>query len=227
MGPLEILHEDNHLLAVNKPAELPTMGAPQGRLSVVELARDYLRQRYSKPGNVYVGVVSRLDAPVTGVLLLARTSKAAARLSAAFRERQVTKRYWALVGCRQLAPTGTLQHHVRKDESHRRMSICGPDHSSGQLAVLQYAVRGMAGKRIWVEVELVTGRKHQIRVQFAAIGCPILGDRLYGSSDVFAPGIALHSRSIELLHPVRRELLKLVAPMPSYWPELHANEAET
>jgi 23S rRNA pseudouridine1911/1915/1917 synthase len=219
MIQLEILYEDNHLLAINKPAGLPTMGAAAGRLALVEAARDYLKRRYHKPGNVYLGVVSRLDAPVTGVVIFARTSKAAARLSKAFRERRVEKFYWALV------PPGigagrTIQHYLRKDESRRRMVVCRPEHPEAQLAELRFRHRGKVNGQAWVEIELLTGRKHQIRAQLEAIGSPVVGDRRYGSSQKFIRGIALHARSLKLIHPVRCTPLEIAAPLPTYWPQL-------
>src|SRR5688572_10977719 len=124
--PLEVLYEDNHLLAVNKPAMLPTMGVADDRDSLLAVAKEYVRRKYNKPGNVYLGIVSRLDAPVTGVVLLARTSKAAGRLSAQFRERDVDKRYWAIVEGTIEPREGPLKDFIRKDERHRRMHIANP-----------------------------------------------------------------------------------------------------
>jgi 23S rRNA pseudouridine1911/1915/1917 synthase len=220
MRPLEILYEDNHLLAINKLAGLPTMGADAGKPTLVEAAKNYLKQKYNKPGNVYVGVVSRLDSPVTGVVLLARTSKAAARLTESFRQRQVGKRYWALVSPGQLTGAGTLEHYLLKDEAQRRMIVCSLEHPAASLAQLHYCWLASVGQHAWLEIELVTGRKHQIRVQLAAVRCPIVGDRRYGSSQPFPHGIALHARRLELLHPVRRQTLVIEAPLPAYWPRL-------
>ena len=120
---LEVLFEDNHLLVVNKPAMLPTMGVAESEPSLLKVAREYIRDKYAKPGNVYLGIVSRLDTPVTGVTILARTSKAAARLSAAFRDRQVQKTYWAVVEGNPTEPTATIEHHLRKDERHRKVHV--------------------------------------------------------------------------------------------------------
>jgi 23S rRNA pseudouridine1911/1915/1917 synthase len=137
---LDVLYEDNHLLAVNKPALLPTMGVADDRPSLLAIAKDYIRQKYNKPGNVYLGIVSRLDAPVTGVVLLARTSKAAGRLSAQFRERDLEKLYWAIVEGHIDPRTGTLTDFIRKDERHRRMHIAGPNTPGAQHAELSYHV---------------------------------------------------------------------------------------
>jgi 23S rRNA pseudouridine1911/1915/1917 synthase len=214
---LEILYEDNHLLAVNKPALLPTMGVAEDVPSVLTVAKEFLRQKYDKPGNVYLGVVSRLDAPVTGLLLMAKTSKAAARLSESFRSRNVNKIYWAAIEGRMTPPTGELEHYLRKDERHRKVHTTSAGAPDAQLAKLAYCQLDTAGDYALVEVTLETGRKHQIRVQLAKVGAPIVGDRKYGSDVPFAPGIALHARRLEIEHPVRHEPLILEAPLPRSW----------
>ncbi len=239
---LEVLYEDNHLLAVNKPAMLPTMGVAEDVPSLLSAAKDYIRRKYAKPGRVYLGIVSRLDAPVTGVVLMARTSKAAARLTALFREREVEKIYWALVEGRVDLPSGQLTHYLRKDERHRRMHVTGAAVAGAQRAELIYHVvagdeglgdkeRGRQGDAAAVaslisrdlrsanllEIQLLTGRKHQIRVQLADAGWPIVGDRKYGSTRRFSDGIALHSRRLAIEHPVRRTPLVIEAPLPPSW----------
>src|SRR5262245_61476525 len=194
---LEVLYEDNHLLAVNKPAMLPTMGVADDRESLLDVAKDYVRRKYNKPGNVYLGIISRLDAPVTGVVLLARTSKAASRLSAQFRERDVEKTYWVIVEGHIDPPAGRLVDHVRKDERHRRMHIAPATTSDAQRAELSYVtLPHELGPLSLLEAQLHTGRKHQIRVQLSHAGFPIVGDRKYGSRHAFSPGIALHSRRL-------------------------------
>jgi 23S rRNA pseudouridine1911/1915/1917 synthase len=214
---LDILYEDNHLLAVSKPAMLPTMGVGEDRNSLLAAAKELLRRKYQKPGNVYLGIVSRLDAPVTGVVLLAKTSKAAARLSAAFRERRVMKKYLAVVEGRIAPPSGTLVHFLRKDERHRKVHTTHEHAPDAQRAELSYRQTRISGELALVEVEPVTGRKHQIRVQLAKVGHPIVGDLKYGSQRQFGPGIALHAHVLELEHPVRREPLRLEAPLPASW----------
>ncbi len=225
---LSVLYEDNHLLAVDKPAMLPTMGVAEERPSLLAEAREYIRHKYDKPGNVYLGIVSRLDAPVTGVVLVARTSKAAARLTAQFRDREVEKVYWALVEGTVAPPEGRLCDFVRKDERHRRMHIASPKTPGAQSAELEYrvlatwpkspAARGELATTL-LEVQLHTGRKHQIRVQLAHAGWPIVGDRKYGSRRAFPRGIALCARRLGLVHPVQREPLVIEAPLPPYWPK--------
>jgi 23S rRNA pseudouridine1911/1915/1917 synthase len=223
---LEVLYEDNHLLAVNKPAMLPTMGVSEDRPSLLAAAKDYVRRKYAKPGNVYLGIVSRLDAPVTGVVLMARTSKAAARLAEQFRERDVEKIYWAIVEGVIEPRAGQLVDFLRKDERHRRMHIAGANAPGAQRAELAYRAlvdepgAPRLSDRAWatlLEVRPVTGRKHQIRVQLAQAGFPIVGDRKYGSRREFAAGIALHARRLVVEHPVRHTPVAIEAPLPAEW----------
>jgi 23S rRNA pseudouridine1911/1915/1917 synthase len=216
-SPLEVLYEDNHLLAVNKPAMLPTMGVEADRPSLLVRAKEYLKHKYQKPGNVYVGIVSRLDAPVTGVTLLAKTSKAAARLSEAFRLRRVRKVYLAVVEGDVDPASGVLEHFLRKDERHRKVHVTHSGAADAQAARLAYRRLGRREDLALLEVEPETGRKHQIRVQLAGAGWPIVGDRKYGSTRPFATGIALHAARLEVEHPVRRELLAIEAPPPAAW----------
>lgn len=214
---LDVLFEDNHLLAVNKPAMLPTMGVADDLESLLTVAKEYIREKYDKPGNVYLGIVSRLDAPVTGLVLLARTSKSAARLSESFRSRTVRKRYLAVVEGRPAEPAATLEHYLRKDERHRKVHVTNAAAEGAQVARLQYRVLAAGGNLSLLEVELETGRKHQIRVQLSKIGHPIIGDRKYGSTQALALGIALHSHRLEFEHPVRRDWLELESPVPKTW----------
>ncbi|NLF67887.1 MAG: RNA pseudouridine synthase [Candidatus Anammoximicrobium sp.] len=212
-----ILFEDNHLLAMVKPAGLPTMGVAAGRTSLVTIAKDYLKRKYGKPGNVYLGVVSRLDSAVSGVIILARTSKAASRLSEQFRCGEVEKIYWALVESRPEAVESVCVDWLRKDEPQRRMVVCGAPQPGAQLARLRYrTLRTMPGNTL-LEIHLETGRKHQIRVQLAHRGCPVLGDRKYGATTPFPHGVALHARQLDLQHPVRKVPLRLEAPLPAAW----------
>jgi 23S rRNA pseudouridine1911/1915/1917 synthase len=228
-APWPILYEDNHLLAVVKPAMLPTMGVAADRPSLLGQAKEYIKRKYAKPGNVYLGVVSRLDAPVTGVIVLARTSKAAARLTEQLRTRRMEKIYWAIVEGRVegdiKAGETTLVDWVRKDERHRRMHIAAGGGAGGQEARLSYRVLQSLRGGALVEVRLETGRKHQIRLQLSHAGHPIVGDRKYGARGAFPVGIALHARRLTLTHPVRGEPLELVAPLPASWKKLGLAEA--
>jgi 23S rRNA pseudouridine1911/1915/1917 synthase len=223
---IDVLYEDNHLLAVNKPAMLPTMGVGKDRESLLDLAKEYVRRKYNKPGNVYLGIVSRLDAPVTGVVLMARTSKAASRLTELFREREVDKVYWAIVEGAAAPAEGRLIDFMRKDERHRRMHIASRNTPGSQSAELTYRAMGecpgegrlTAGQDLsLLEVRLLTGRKHQIRVQLSHAGFPVLGDRKYGGARAFPAGIALHSRRLSIVHPVSKMQLEIEAPLPASW----------
>lgn len=215
--PLEVLYEDNHVLAVSKPARLATMGVPAGEPSLLTVAKAWIKQRYSKPGNVYLGVVSRLDAPVTGVVLLARTSKAANRLTQQFRSREVEKVYWAITEAKVDPPQGRLVHWLKAHGRHRRMMIVGPTIEGAKEAILSYRRFRTLGANSLLEVSLETGRKHQIRIQLADHGHAILGDRKYGAHVTFPLGIALHARRVTFQHPVRDERITIEAPVPQVW----------
>lgn len=217
-----VVYEDNHLLVVNKPAELPTMGVSEGQPNLLEQAKSYVGKKYDKPGNVYLGVVSRLDAPVTGLLVIARTSKAASRLTEAFRAGDVEKVYWAVVDGRPDPEAAACEDWMRKDERRRKMHVAQANSPEAKQARLRYAtLQRLAHGRSLLEVRLETGRKHQIRVQLASRGWPIVGDRKYRSKSEFSPGIALHSYRLEFEHPVRREPLKFCLPPPDSWRRFH------
>lgn len=233
-----VLYEDNHLLGLWKPAHLATMGLPEGEPTLLEWARDYIKRKYNKPGNVYLGVVSRLDAPVTGVVLVARTSKAAARLTEQFKAHKVEKVYWAIVEGTVEPVENEWTDWVVRDSRHKRVHIAKHETPDAKKAILDYQrlktfqQRSQVGRRgprrgvdptderSLLEVRLKTGRKHQIRVQCAKHGHPILGDRKYGSDILFPKGIALHSRRVVVQHPTLKEPVEIVAPLPEYWPKL-------
>jgi len=217
---LDILHIDNHLLVVNKPALLATQGAAEGQDSLVVRARSYLKREFDKPGNVYIGVVSRLDAFVSGVVVLARTSKAADRLTKQFAYGNVRKRYRALVAAPPSPPRDECVDWLIKDDDAQRMIVCADEHDGGKRAVLRYATIGKTGGLTALDIELVTGRKHQIRVQLAHRGYPIVGDRKYGSRHKFPRGIALHAAELEIKHPVTKDGMVFVAARPGYWPRI-------
>ncbi|MCA9242151.1 MAG: RluA family pseudouridine synthase [Planctomycetales bacterium] len=216
---MRVLYEDNHLLAIAKPPGIVTQGARGGVATLLDEAKQYITNKYHKPGNVYLGVVSRLDAPVTGVVLFARTSKAAARLSAAFRNREVDKQYLALVEGVPDPPAGRLSHFLRKDERHRKVHVTSEAAPDATHAELSYETLGTRGDQTLLLVKPVTGRKHQIRVQLAKLGTPIVGDRKYGSTIEIKEGIRLHAWRLGLEHPVRKEPLVIEADLPQSWPE--------
>jgi 23S rRNA pseudouridine1911/1915/1917 synthase len=213
---LDVLYEDNHLLALNKPAGIPTQGAEAERTSLLSLAKGYIKGKYHKPGNVYLGTVSRLDAAVSGVIVFARTSKAAARLTEQFRDRTVRKIYWAIVAGHP-APDATCDDWLAKDELRHRMRVVEAQSTAAAKARLTYRRLKPIGRSWLLEVTLETGRKHQIRAQLAARSLPILGDRKYGSRQAFPGGIALHSRLLQLVHPTRGEPLTFLAEPPPAW----------
>jgi 23S rRNA pseudouridine1911/1915/1917 synthase len=216
-GPPEILYEDNHCLAVLKPSGVVSAHF-QGREETLDRAvKAYLKQKYHKPGNVFLGVVHRLDRPVSGVLLFARTSKAAARLAEQFREGTVDKVYWAVVEGDVARPAGSLEDWLRKDPDTGRVGVTEPHDTGARQALLHYQRRGSHGGLAWVEVRPQTGRTHQLRVQLAHHGHPIYGDARYGSVHVFDGAIALHARSLTFLHPVRYEPITLTADLPKLW----------
>ncbi len=220
---LDVLYIDNHLLVVNKPAPLPTQGADEGDESLVEAARAFLKREFDKPGNVYVGVVSRLDAFVTGVVVLARTSKAADRLTKQFAAGSVTKRYRALLAAPPSPIEAECEDWLVKDDGARRMVVVDEDTAGARHATLRYALVGTASSHSVVDIELITGRKHQIRAQLAARGYPIVGDRKYGSRQKFPRGIALHAVELQIDHPVSKERLTIRSTPPSYWPATKLN----
>lgn len=221
---LKVLFEDNHCLAVLKPAGLLTMRDRTGDVSVVDQAREYLRRKYDKPGNVFVGVVHRLDRPVSGVLLLARTSKAAARLSEQFRKHSVSKVYHCVVEGRPPKLTGELIDWLVKDEAtNLSRAIWRPEVRSpkpeheGKLSQLNYRRLKSVGSVSLLEIELLTGRSHQIRVQLSSRGWPICGDAKYGSKTKLDGWLALHAASLTFEHPTQREPITVTAPHPTEW----------
>ncbi|MDA7492676.1 RluA family pseudouridine synthase [bacterium] len=234
MPELEVLFEDNHLLVVNKPAGLPTMGAESGD-TVHSLAAQYIKHKYSKPGKVFIGIVSRLDAMTSGALVLARTSKAASRLTEQFASKALKdksqnkpnakkatvlsprKIYLAVVEGKLDAEADYWTDQIRKDESAHRMRLSPTRRDDSKTAELRYQSLAAPQAHTIVAVELLTGRKHQIRTQFADRDHPILGDRKYGSQIKFKNGIALHSWGLQIEHPTKRFPMWFEAPLPSSW----------
>jgi 23S rRNA pseudouridine1911/1915/1917 synthase len=216
--PFPILYEDNHLLVVIKPAMLPTMGVAEDVPSLLSLAKEYIKQKYHKPGNVYLGIVSRLDVPTSGVVVMARTSKAASRIAEQFRSRNVEKRYWAIVAGHPL-PEAQCVDWLIKDERHRRVHVVEEECAGARQARLSYTKLQRLRDGTLLQIELETGRKHQIRVQLAHRGLPVYGDRKYGSRDSFPHGVALHSRYLSFRHPVGGATLEMTAPIPAVWKE--------
>ena len=214
---LDVLYEDNHLLALNKPAGLPTMGTPEGTPTLLTLAKEYVGkvpeagQRLSRRRQLTGRGGDRRDP------LRARTSKAAARLSEQFRTQAVQKTYWALVEAAGKPGSGSYVDWLVHDERHRRVHVAEKGQAGGEERGLSFRQIAQAGRFSLLEIELETGRKHQIRVQLAHHGQPIIGDRKYGSAVKFPQGIALHARRLVIAHPVRGDTLEFIAPLPRYW----------
>jgi 23S rRNA pseudouridine1911/1915/1917 synthase len=217
---LEVLYEDNHLLAVNKPAGLLVQGDRSGDESLLDVAGSYLKHKYDKPGNVYLGLVHRLDRNVSGVVLLATTSKSAGRLSGQFRDGTVDKVYQAVVVGRPPAGGDQLRSWLSAKGDSRGVTRAEQEVFPGaRESLLGYNVVESRGGWSLVEVKPVTGRRHQIRAQFALAGHPLLGDVKYGSQRRLADHrIALHALSLTVSHPVGGKMLTLTAPLPEDWP---------
>ena len=214
---LKILFEDNHLLVLDKPPLIATMGVSDDEPSLLKHAKEYIRRKYNKPGNVYLGVVSRLDAFVSGVIVFARTSKSASRLSEQIRSGKIKKTYWAIVPNRLKQPSGSLRHYVYKDDARRRMFATDQPAADRKHATLSYQTLATAAGKALLEIDLETGRKHQIRVQFSHVGCPIVGDRKYDSDVAFNKGIALHCRSLHFEHPTQKTRITVKSDPPGWW----------
>jgi len=214
---IKILYEDNHLLGVYKPPGMLIQGDKTGDLSLLDWAKAWIKKRYDKPGNVFLGLVHRLDRPVAGAALFARTSKAAARLSAQIREQTVEKIYWAVVHGTPSSSEGESRLYLARIRN--KSIVTTPDNSSAKFAVLRYRVLESSSPFSLVEVILVTGRHHQIRCQLSAMGFPILGDFKYGSPQPLPQGaIALLSKRIICRHPTRNQDVVIESPMPKNWP---------
>jgi len=215
LAPFTVIFEDNHLLAVNKSSGILVQGDATGDVPLVELGKQYIKEKYHKPGEVFLGVVHRLDRPVSGVVVLARTSKALERMNALFREKETIKTYWAIVRKKPQQPEGTLIHWLQKDEKKNKTTAYKKETTGALRSELSYKVLGSAEGHWLLQVNPVTGRSHQIRAQLASMGCPIKGDVKYGDDNANEDGsIYLHARRLQFIHPVKKESITLDAPVP-------------
>jgi 23S rRNA pseudouridine1911/1915/1917 synthase len=212
----QILFEDNHIIIINKLPSQIIQGDKTGDIPLSGLLKDYIKERYSKPGEVFLGVVHRLDRPVSGVTIFARTSKALSRLNEMLKNHQINKTYWAVVKNQPPEPEGRLISFLKRDEARNKSFVVSENSKNAQRAELVYKTIGKSHTYFLLEVDLLTGRHHQIRTQLSAIGCPIKGDLKYGFSRSNPDGsIHLHARKISFLHPVKKELVSITANPPS------------
>ena len=228
----EILYEEGPCLVVNKPGGVLTQ-APPGIDSLEVRVKRFLKQREDKPRNVYLGVPHRLDRPVSGAIVLAKHVRAARRLAEQFETRIVGKKYWAVVEGELELDQDTWTDHLRKVPGESRSEVVAPEHPEGRNAILHYRVLCRLPSATWLEIELETGRTHQIRVQAASRMLPIVGDVQYGATRAFGPPsedmrarrIALHARRLSFLHPMSRERVDVVAPLPAEWSDAGFRES--
>jgi len=211
-----ILFEDNHLLVVNKlPSEI-VQGDKTGDEPLPERIKSFLKDKYQKPGNVFCGVVHRLDRPTSGVVVFAKTSKALERLNAQFREKETNKTYWAIVENKPKEPKGSLRDYLKKNETQNKSYVVNENSPGAKLALLNYELLASSANYHLLEVTIETGRHHQIRAQLSKIGCIIKGDLKYGAKRANKDtSIGLHARSLRFLHPTTKEEITIVANPPA------------
>ena len=213
---MEVLYEDNHIVIVNKAAGEIVQGDKTGDTPLVDIVRQWIKEKYNKPGNVFCGVTHRIDRPTCGLVVFARTSKALSRLSEMFRTRAIQKTYWAIVTNPPQQTEGTLTHWLTRDEKTNKARAYDREVPNSKKAVLDYKLIAKSDRYWLLEVELHTGRHHQIRCQLSKMGCPIKGDLKYGSARSNPDGsICLHARKVQFIHPVSKEEICVTAPVPN------------
>ena len=212
---LEILYEDNHVIVINKKSSDIVQGDKTGDTTLPDVIKSYLKEKYNKPGNVFCGVVHRLDRPTSGAVIFARTSKALERLNKQFREKETDKMYWAIVDKKPEPTSGKLIHFLRKNENQNKSYVTNETSAGAKQAILNYSFLRSSDKFHLLEIQLETGRHHQIRVQLTTINCHIKGDLKYGAKRSNEDGsICLHARKISFNHPTTKELIEVTAPVP-------------
>lgn len=213
---MTVLYEDNHIIAVNKTCNEIVQGDKTGDIPLSEIVKAYIKEKYNKPGEVFLGVTHRLDRPTSGVVLFARTSKALTRLNEMFKSHeQIHKTYWAIVQGAPKIPEARLENYLVRNEAQNKSYIAKPGAKEAKLAVLSYKTLVRGDHYTLLEINLETGRHHQIRCQLAAIGCPVKGDLKYGAKRSNPDGgICLHARRIEFIHPVSKQEICITAPVP-------------
>ena len=212
----QVLYEDNHILVANKPNNMLVQADTTGDVALEDLAKQYIKIKYNKPGAVFLNAVHRIDRPVSGVVVFARTSKALTRLNEQFRSKEIKKTYLAIVKNRPKVESATLEDYIRRDAKKNKSFVCQKDAKDAKLARLSYTLIASSENYHLLEIDLHTGRHHQIRCQLSHMGCPIKGDLKYGAERSNKDGgISLHARSVEFIHPVSKEQIKIVAPVPN------------
>jgi len=212
---MTVVYEDNHIVVVNKTSSEIVQGDKTGDTPLSEMVKQYLKEKYNKPGNVFIGVTHRLDRPVSGLVVFAKTSKALPRLNEMFRNGEVKKTYWAIVKECPKETEGELVHYLVRNEKQNKSYAYDKEVKNSKKAVLHYKLIGHSQNYYLLEVDLKTGRHHQIRCQLAKMGCPIKGDLKYGSPRSNPDGsICLHARTVQFVHPVSKEMIRLTAPVP-------------
>ena len=210
-----VVYEDNHIIVVNKTSSEIVQGDKTGDTPLSEMVKQYLKEKYNKPGNVFIGVTHRLDRPVSGLVVFAKTSKALPRLNEMFRNGEVKKTYWAIVKECPKETEGELVHYLVRNEKQNKSYAYDKEVKNSKKAVLHYKLIGHSQNYYLLEVDLKTGRHHQIRCQLAKMGCPIKGDLKYGFPRSNPDGsICLHARKVQFVHPVSKEMIRLTAPVP-------------
>ena len=211
----DIIYEDNHIIAVNKKAGQIVQGDKTGDIPLSEIVKDWIKKKYNKPGDVYLGVPHRLDRPVSGVIIFAKTSKALTRLNAMFKEKQAKKKYWAICSTKPPKDKDRLENHISRNTKQNKSYIQLKPSENTKFAILEYKLLSKSDRLFLIEVDLHTGRHHQIRCQLANIGCAIRGDLKYGypRSNKNA-GINLHAVEISFIHPVKKEAITIKAELP-------------
>lgn len=220
---MDVLYEDNHIIVVNKESGEIVQGDKTGDTPLSDIVKEYIKQKYQKPGNVFLGVVHRLDRPVSGLVVFARTSKALARMNEMFRTGDVHKTYWAIVQNSPEDTSATLTHWLVRNERQNKSYAYSHEVAQAKKAILSYRQIAQGQRYTLLEVTLLTGRHHQIRCQLAAMGCPIKGDLKYGARRSNSDGsISLMSRRVEFVHPVSKQTIRIEAPIPhdSLWQQL-------
>lgn len=211
----EILYEDNHLIAVNKPFGIPVQPDKSGDTSLLDYMKAFIKEEYNKPGEVYLGLIHRIDRPVSGVVIFAKTSKALTRMNNIFRTRDVKKTYWAITKGKPTTESGSLTHYMIKNEEKNSSKAYNSEKKGSKKAVLNYKLKARIGEKILLEVNLQSGRHHQIRAQLAKVELNIIGDIRYGYRRPNKDrSICLHSRRLEFIHPVKKEPVVIIAPVP-------------